>query len=70
MKELNVSIQPSYNLMLIGNQPFSLWVTTTTGLLLIGRFIHNPIILTKVAGYKRTKGDFIVTLHFTEVSVT
>jgi len=24
MKELNVSIQPSYNLMLIGNQPFSL----------------------------------------------
>ena len=60
MKELNMSIQPSNNFVVIGNQPFSLWVTATTGLLLIGWFIQNPIILAKVACYKRTQSDFIL----------
>ena len=32
-KEPNVSIQPSNNFVLIGNQPFSLRATTTPGLL-------------------------------------
>ena len=54
MKELNVPIQPSGNFVLIGNQQFSLWVTTTMGLLPIGLSIENLIILTKVARYKRT----------------
>ncbi len=60
MKELNMSIQPSDNFVLIGNQPFSLRVTTTTGLLPAGWFIQNPNIVTKVACYKRTRSDFIL----------
>jgi hypothetical protein len=62
MKALNVPIQPYDNLMLIGNQPFSLRVTTTTGLLPVDCFIQNPDI-TKVARYKRTQIDFILG-HF------
>jgi hypothetical protein len=54
MKKLNVSIQPSGNFLLIGNQPFSLWVTTTTGLLSVGWLIQNQIMLAKVARYERT----------------
>jgi hypothetical protein len=63
MKALNVSIRPSNNFVLVGNQPYSLWVTTTTGFLLVGWFIQNPIILTKVACCKRTQSDFILC-HF------
>ena len=55
MKLMNVSIHPFDSLMLIGNQPFSLRVKTTTGILLVGWFIQNyPIILTKVARNKCT----------------
>jgi hypothetical protein len=68
MKELNVSIRPFDNFVLIGNQPFSLWVTTMTGLLSDGWFIQNPIVLRKVACYKRTYNDFI-SCHFINRSV-
>ena len=60
LKELNVSIRPFRNYVLISNQPFSLWVTATTGVLPVGWLIQNPIILTKVACYKRTQSDFIL----------
>ena len=61
MKDLNVSIRPSDNFVLIGNQPYSLCLVShnTTGLLPVGGFIQNPMILTKVARYKRTQSDFI-----------
>jgi hypothetical protein len=58
MKELNVSIRLSDKFVLIGNQPFPLWVTTTTGLLPVGLFIQNLIIFTKVAPYERPYSDF------------
>jgi hypothetical protein len=54
IKELNVYIRPSDNFVLIGNQPFFLWVTATTCLLRVGWFIQNLVILTKVARYERT----------------
>ena len=44
MKDVNVSIQPFDNFVLIGNQHFSLWATTTAGLLHVSWFIQNPII--------------------------
>ena len=47
----------------IGDQPFSLCITTTTGLLFVGWFIQSPNILTKVACYKRTQSD-IILCHF------
>ena len=63
MKVLNVSIRLFDNFVLIGNQPFSLWVTTMTALLPVGWFIQNPVILRKVACCKRTHSDFI-SCHF------
>jgi len=63
MNELNVSIQPSDNVVMIINQPFSLWVTTTTGLFPVGWFIQNPILLTMATRYKRAQSDFIL-FHF------
>jgi hypothetical protein len=45
MKELNVSIRPSNNFVMIGNQPVSLRVTTTTGLLPVFWFVQNQILL-------------------------
>ena len=63
MKESNVFIRPVDNFVLLGKQPFSLWVTTTTCLLHAGWFIQNPIILTKVASFERTQSDFILC-HF------
>ena len=61
MKELNVSIRPFDNFVPIDNQPYSLFFVShnTTGLLPAGWFIQNPILLTKVARYKRTQSDFI-----------
>jgi hypothetical protein len=46
---------------MISNQPYSLCHVSnnTTGLLPVGWFIQNPMILTKVARYKRTQSDFI-----------
>jgi len=63
MKELNVSIQPSNNFVLIGNQIFSLWVTTAAGLLLVGWFTQNQNFKIKVACYKRTYRD-LTLCHF------
>jgi len=63
IKELNVTIQPPDNLMMIGNQPFSLRVTTT-GILPIGLSLEK---LTKAARNTRTQSDLIlVTLCFVE----
>jgi len=62
-EELYVPIQPVDNVVLIGNQPFSLWVTATKGHLSLGWFIQNPFLLTKVARCKRTQSDFILC-HF------
>jgi hypothetical protein len=44
IEELNVCIQPSDIFVLIGNQHFSLWVTSSTELLHVGWFIQNPIL--------------------------
>ena len=58
-----MSIQLSDNFVLIGSQPFSLWVTVTTGLLHVSCDIQNSIILAKVVCYTRTQSDFIFC-HF------
>ena len=62
--KLNVSIQPFWYFVGIGNHSFSLCVTTTTGLLLVGWFIQSPIILTKVACYKRAQSNCIFVTSF------
>ena len=53
MKVLNVSIRPFDNFVPIDNQPYALFLVSrnTTGLLPVGWFIQNPILLTQVARY-------------------
>ena len=64
MKELNVSIQPLSLFVLINNRHlFSVWFTATTGLFPVDWFIQNPVLLRKVARYKRTQSD-IILCHF------
>ncbi len=68
-KELNVYIRPYDNFVLIGNQPFSLWVITTT---LACWLIHSQFHFSDKSRLLQAHLEWLhfVSLHFTEVLVT